>query len=77
MKQHRVSDLIAQLTAIRDQHGDLPVYVYGADQRRDMRMSAECVSLVYGKPTFGQPETPALAVTISALLPAREGEVDA
>ncbi len=45
--QFRVSDLIAYLEDVRVKHGDVLIYVYSTEEKRDMPMLAE--SLLIGQ----------------------------
>ena len=38
-----LSDVIAQLEALRQQHGDLPCYIYSGDQKASVPLLALCI----------------------------------
>lgn len=38
-----ISDVIAQLEALRQQHGDLPCYIYSGDQKASVPLLALCI----------------------------------
>ena len=42
----RISDLVAELERVKAAHGDLPLYVYGTDERRFMPMTAESLKQI-------------------------------
>ena len=38
-----LSDVIAQLEALRQQHGNLPCYIYGSDRKASVPLLALCI----------------------------------
>lgn len=73
-----ISQLIRKLQAIQSEHGDLPCYIYGSDEQRDMPMIDVCLHLSFAgvKPVFGRPPH-ATRLTFSAILPWVDREIAA